>query len=148
MGCGMRLVISFNLSNSMFMLPRVHIPKNDLATLLAFTHIGDVVDYADSVSMDIFKEKLTQHPDFTLDGIDTIVLQKAIATQTPLGIPEALRDKFIAIASDRQQFKRAIIKQIVESPKSKMNLNETMQRYIIGMLEMGVLFDQFIIEWR
>jgi hypothetical protein len=130
------------------MLPKTQLTTQQTKKLLSFSLMGDLMEYANRLSMDAFIEAQKKHPDVSIDGLSNDILNLAIETQTYRGIPQESAQRFLALASDRQQFKRAIVSQIVSDTKNGLGLEEPEIVLILGYLRIAPLFDEFFLQWR
>jgi len=130
------------------MLPHIALPEDTRQKLLCIKYPGDLVEAADNLSMDMFQKVLLTHPEYTIQNIASDTLLHAIVGQTFAGIPFADREKYLRIASDRQQFKRAILASICDDPASLLKLNGREKLLLSGFLQMASLFDELFIQWR
>ena len=117
------------------MLPKIELKNEDLIKLLSFTFLGDVVELADRLSFEIFKEIQEKNASYRLRDIDMDILNNAILTHNTHGIDNSHIVEFIRISSDREQFKRSIIYSVV----SKDN-NLKLKNYEITLIKVYKIF--------
>ncbi len=130
------------------MLPHVDLMLEDRNEFLSFQFIGDVIDLADKLSMDIFQQKKNETSNYDISGVEWQIVAKAIAAQNLQGIPFDQQQKFLAFSSDRQQFKRSIIFDIISDPSNSLNLTENETILLKGLLSLAPLVDELFIAWR
>lgn len=126
------------------MLPKIK--SENIIKLLEYSTLGDIVENADEISMQIFKKIQEENPEYSIKEIDVNLLNKAIFHQNMKGISDEFKLKFLRLASDRQQFKRSIISSVISESK-KISLQEYEKIFIISFLNLASLFDELFILW-